>query len=179
MKRSPIILVAVAVFAAVPAAAQQRAGAFDSAPAVALPAFPGVTGDTIPAAADTLPRGTRHRHAVKRGGWGVLGWFAGGVAGGFVGVAVNEAVGSDPEWGDLAGAVFGVALGSTAGSGVAAAIPRYGSRCDFGHRLGNALLGSLAGAAAGVALTTTTDQEAMSVAVPLGSAAGAALAVGC
>jgi hypothetical protein len=41
------------------------------------------------------------------------------------------------------------------------------------------VLGSAAGALAGVALAVAADRGEVAVAVPLGSAAGAALAVGC
>jgi hypothetical protein len=180
MKLTRSLLVVSALLAAAPAAAQQRAAGFESAPPVVLASAPVPAADTIPAAGDTTPQRTRHQHAARRGGWGVLGWAGGALVGGVVGIALYESSGSgDDEWGPVIGGFFGGMVGSTVGAGVGAAMPRYGSRCSFPHRLGNAVLGSAAGALAGVALAVASDTGEMAVVVPLGSAAGAALAVGC
>lgn len=180
MKLTHSFLVVSALLAAAPAAAQQRAAGFESAPTLVLAAAPVLAADTIPIAGDTTPRRTRHQHAAKRGAWGVLGWAGGAVAGGVVGIALYESSGSgDDEWGSVIGGFFGGMVGSTVGAGVGAAMPRYGSRCSFRHRLGNAVLGSAAGSLASVAVAVASDTGEMAITIPLGSAAGAALAVGC
>lgn len=113
---------------------------------------------------------------LARGGFATLGWLGGGLAGVMIGRALDTTDGEDV---DLTGTVLGAAVGTTLGSGLGAAAPRYGSRCTFGKRLANGLLGSLAGAGAGALLAGNTHSREVGIVIPIGSAAGAALAVGC
>ncbi|HET7462050.1 MAG TPA: hypothetical protein VFJ82_12415 [Longimicrobium sp.] len=172
MKPAHLAVVTLAVLAAAPAAAQRRAAAFATAP----PAPSLAPGDTV---LEGLPR-PRDPYVVGRAGTGALGWVLGAIAGGFVGAGISEATGhTDVEWGNLPGVVIGAAAGGTLGAGVGAASPRFGASCGFGKRLADGVLGSVGGALVGAGLTAITDEGAVALTIPIGSAVGAALAAGC
>jgi hypothetical protein len=176
-----ILLAAVGLFAASPAAAQLRTDArFATAPRAELAPSTDARGDTSPEAPGaTARREHRGAHVAGRSAFGALGWFGGAAVGGLLGLALVSDRHDGDDWEDLTGLVLGAAAGSIAGGGIGAAAPRYGSQCSFGKRVGNGLLGSLAGTLVAASLASATHADEAGWIVPVGSGVGAALAIGC
>ena len=117
------------------------------------------------------------RAFVTRAGVGVLGWLAGAVAGAYTAVALphHDCKCDDP---GLTEAITGLFIGSTVGAAAAAAIPSLARHCTYGTRFGRALLGSVGGTLIGLLVAIPTNQDLGWIAIPAGSASGAALAIG-
>lgn len=116
-------------------------------------------------------------------GWQILAGVAGGTvglfAGGFVGAAIDNAVGGcDPEWGCLSGGIYGAFLGPILGSwlGVELAGDLSGGDGHFAGSLVGTILGGAAGATAGMLIlgVEESDTDLAFLAIP----AAAALTVG-
>lgn len=117
------------------------------------------------------------RTLVTRAGLGVVGWFAGAAAGVLVADALphHDCHCDDP---GLTEALTGLVIGSTIGTAAAAAIPWLDRHCTYGTRFGRAFVGSVAGTVIGVLAAISIQHDVGWIAIPAGSATGAALAIG-
>lgn len=134
-------------------------------------------GITPPGAAAAASDSAARYRFFKRAGVGVVGWFAGVAAGAFIASTLprHDCHCDDP---GLNEALAGIAIGGVGGGAVGAAIPNAGATCGYGARFGRGLLGSAVGMLLGGVITLPTFAPAAIVALPLGSASGAALAIG-
>lgn len=162
---------------AAPAAAQQRAAAFEPLPAASLPSTDArfVTGSTR----EDDPRGTPSARLAARSVSGGLGMAGGALALGALGYAIDRGVSGEGEWSGVGGLVLGGIAGGMLGAGVGAALPDYEGRCGFGGRFGRAMLGASGGLLVGGLLATLAPAEGLVIAVPVGVVLGAATAADC
>ncbi|HEX8693903.1 MAG TPA: hypothetical protein VF746_15885 [Longimicrobium sp.] len=162
---------ALALFAAVPAAAQQRTTPLETAPAA-----PVLRADTVPDTAAVRPMRRGERLAIRTAG-GSLGWLLGGVGGVFAGLALEGE--SEGEWDGLDDAAIGFLVGTTVGGAVGAALPSYRGECRFGARFARGLLGSAVGTAVGLAFASSADDAVPLLFIPVTGGLGAALGADC
>jgi hypothetical protein len=157
----PLFPLLALLLLAAPAAAQQRATAFEAAPRPELAA----SADTAP-----RPRGSRDQRIAVRTLTGGVGW----VAGIYLGAGLDRCPEGCEDPG-LLGAVYGAVLGG----GLGAALPDYRGSCGFGKRFWRGALGSLAGTALGVVVASGIGGGEPFLLVPVGGALGAAVASDC
>jgi|SRR5690349_805888 hypothetical protein len=117
------------------------------------------------------------RHVIlKRTATAFFAWFPGAFIGGAIGAATPHGpCGCDDP--GLTQVLIGITVGGVVGSAFGAALPKLHSRCSFGRRFGQGLIGSVIGGAIGIIPIT---EGAQAITVPVFSIVGAAVAeAGC
>lgn len=118
------------------------------------------------------PEPARNEFAV-RAALGILGSFAGLVAGGFIGYGMPDGeCGDDP---GLCEMLTGMLIGTVSGAALGAALPRRGSTCGFGGRAALGVVGALLLGLGGGAIGAQADSQWILLTAPVGAGLGGAI----